>query len=70
MLYGYLQLRFSEISDKQATESIGPSGSQITLHIHRYEKKKFSSGKYQTKYPYITVKVKVNARHHRRRGLH
>lgn len=39
MLYGYLQLRFSEISDKQATESIGPSGNQITLHIHRYEKK-------------------------------
>lgn len=30
----YLQLRFSEISDKQATESIGPSGNQITLHIH------------------------------------
>lgn len=41
MLYGYLQLRFSEISDKQATKSIGPSGNQITLHLHRYEKKSF-----------------------------
>lgn len=54
MLYSYIQLRFSEISDKQVTKSIGPSENLITLQIHSYyEKKILSSGKYQTKYSYI-----------------
>lgn len=71
-LYSYIQLRLSEISDKLVTESIGPSENLITLQIHSYyEKKNIFLRQISKKISiYITVKVKVKARHHRRRGLH